>query len=223
MHMAPIEVETGSMFSGKTRELIDLAEDLVIAGQLQGIDFLVFNHASDTRYGENVIAAHGHASLDAIAAKSSKDIFDCIFDIDGQGTITLKEGRNLLSAIFVDEGQFFDNNLGKILEYIDQYFLENLDQNINIYCAGLDMDFRGEPFGVMPDVMARAHKINKFLAVCKECKKETPKNGKYTQRLINGKPANYDDPIVLVGAAESYTSRCQKHHQVPNKPSPKLE
>ena len=219
--MAPIEVETGPMFSGKSTELLTQAERLVIAGEIQGVDFLVFNHHSDTCYGKNVIASHGHISLEAIAAQSSRDIFDTIFNVDNQ-KISLKEGRNLLTAIFVDEGQFFDNNLGNILEYIDRFFLDNLGQNINIFCAGLDMDFRGEPFGPMPDILSRAHKVNKFVAVCKECKKGTPNNAQYTQRLINGEPASYDDPIVLVGASESYTARCQKHHQVHNRPLPKI-
>jgi thymidine kinase len=221
--MSPIEVETGPMFSGKSTELLTQAERLVIAGQIQGTDFLIFNHASDTRYGENVIASHGHISLEALAAKSSHNIFETVFDIDDQGTVSLKEGRDLLTAIFVDEGQFFDNDLGNVLEYIDHYFLDHLNRSLNIFCAGLDMDFRGEPFGPMPDVMSRAHKINKFVAVCKECKKGTPNSAQYTQRLINGEPANYFDPIVFVGASESYTARCQRHHKVPGKPSPKFK
>lgn len=192
-----IEVETGPMFSGKTTELLTQAERLAIA-------------------------AHGHINLEATAVKSSREIFDHVFDIDDQGTIILKEGRDLLTAIFVDEGQFFDKNLGKILEFIDHFYLENLGQNLNIFCAGLDMDFRGEPFGPMPDIMARAHKVNKLVAVCKECKKGTPNNAQYTQRLINGEPANYDDSVVLVGASESYTARCRKHHQVRNRPQPKI-
>lgn len=221
--MSPIEVETGPMFSGKSTELFAQAKRLCIAKHIQGVDFIVFNHSSDTRYGEKVIATHEENCLDAIPAQSSKDIFDAIFEIDDQGTISLKEGLNLLNTIFVDEGQFFDNNLGKILEFIDRFYLDHLGQNINIYCAGLDMDFRGEPFGPMPDVIARAHKVNKFVAVCQECEKGTLNSAQYTQRLINGQPANYDDPIVLVGASESYTARCQKHHQVPNRPQPKFE
>lgn len=221
--MSPIEVETGPMFSGKTSELLTQAERLIVAGETQGIDFLVFNHASDLRYGDNVIASHGKTSLEAIPAKSSKDIFDIIFDFNNQNQITLKECRHLLTTIFIDEAQFFDHNLSTVIEFIDRYYLDNLGQNINIYCAGLDMDFRGEPFGPMPDILAKANKINKFVAVCKECEKGTPRNAQYTQRLIDGKPACFDDPIVLVGASESYTARCQKHHQVPNRPQPKFE
>lgn len=217
--MAPIEVETGPMFSGKTSELLTQAERLVIAGDIQDLDFLVFNHSSDKRYGENVICTHGKISLTAIASKSSQDVFDQIFVID-QEQISLKENREHLSTIFIDEAQFFDDGLAEVLTFIDRFYRDHLNKNINIYCAGLDMDFRGEPFGPMPKLLAVAGTVNKFVAVCKECEKGTPRNAEYTQRLIEGKPANYNDPIVLVGAAESYTARCFKHHQVPGKPKP---
>lgn len=220
--MAPIEVETGPMFSGKTSELLTQAERLLVAEDVQGIDFLAFNHCSDTRYGKNVIASHGKLSLPAIPVTSSKDIFDHIFVIDEIGEISIHAGRENLTAIFIDEAQFFDPALPEILTFIDYYYRENLHTSINIFCAGLDMDFRGEPFGPMPDLLAVANKVNKFTAVCKQCDKHTPRNAQYTQRLIDGQPANYNDPIVLVGAAESYTARCQKHHQVPGRPTPKV-
>ena len=220
--MAPIEVETGPMFSGKTAELLTQAERLILAGEIQGKDFLVFNHATDTRYGINIVASHNNKALEAIPAKSSREIFDVIFKIDKK-EISLQPEREHLTSIFIDEGQFFDENLGKILEYIDYYYLNYLGRNINIFCAGLDMDFRGEPFGPMPDLLSRANRVNKFVAVCKECDKGTSRNAEYTQRLINEKPANYDDPVVMIGAAESYTARCKKHHQVPNRPIPKFE
>jgi len=221
--MTPIEVETGPMFSGKTTQLLDLANKLIVAGEVQGTDFLVFNHASDNRYGENVISSHGHISIEAIPAKSSKDIFDTVFDVDDQNNITLKTNREQLTTVFIDEGQFFDMNLPIVVEFIDRYYRENLGLSINIVCAGLDMDFRGEPFGPMPNILAIANKVNKFVAVCKECNKRTPRNAQYTQRLIDGKPASYNDPIILVAGEESYTARCQKHYKVPNKPSPHFE
>lgn len=218
--MAPIEIETGPMFSGKTSELLTQAERLLVAEDVQGIDFLAFNHCSDTRYGKNVIASHGKTCLPAIPASSSKDIFDNIFSFDQNGNISTRPGRDNLSAIFIDEAQFFDAGLSEVLTFIDYYYRENLHSSINIFCAGLDMDFRGEPFGPMPNLLAVANKVNKFTAVCKECDKHTPRSAQYTQRLIDGRPANYNDPIVLVGAAESYTSRCQKHHEVPGRPVP---
>lgn len=219
--MAPIEVETGPMFSGKTSELLTQAERLIVAEDIQGIDFLAFNHTTDVRYGKNVIASHGKITLPAIPVSSSSDILSHIFAFDKEGNPQLIKGREVLSTIFIDEAQFFDNDLPHILKFIDQYFLEVLNKSIDIYCAGLDMDFRGEPFGPMPDLLAIAHNVNKFTAVCKKCPKGTRRNAQYTQRLINGKPANYNDPVVLVGAAENYTARCHKHHEVPGRPIPK--
>lgn len=221
--MAPIEVETGPMFSGKTSELLTQAERLIVAEDIQGVDFLVINHASDKRYGENVICSHGKVTLSAIPAASSQEIFELIFSLDSDGKTELKKNREHLSAIFIDEAQFFDNSLSEVLNYIDRYYRDHLQKNLNIYCAGLDMDFRGEPFGPMPDLLATATTVKKFVAVCKSCDKETSRNAQYTQRIINGEPANYNDPIVFVGASESYTARCFKHHEVPGKPKPKIK
>lgn len=215
--MPPIEIETGPMFSGKTSELLTQANRLLVAEDIQGVDFLVFNHSSDKRYGENTICSHGQTALLAIAAESSKDIFDQIFSATNN-KVSLLPDREHLTAIFIDEAQFFDDKLPEILNFINNYYRDILGKSINIYCAGLDMDFKGEPFGPMPKLMAIANKVNKFTAVCKECDKGTPRNAQYTQRLINGKPASYDDPIVLVGAAENYTARCFNHHEVPNRP-----
>ena len=77
--------------------------------------------------------------------------------------------------------------------------------------AGLDRDFRGEPFGRMPVLMAQAEKVDKFQAICMVCGEPATR----TQRLVNGKPARYDDPVVIVGAAEMYEARCRHHHEVP--------
>jgi len=219
--MAPIEVETGPMFSGKTSELITQAERLIIAGDIQGVHFLVFNHATDTRYGESVIASHGKTSLAAIPASSSHDILTHIFTLKND-QFQLISGREQLSAIFIDEAQFFDHEIVNVLIFLDDFFRKTLGKNLNIYCAGLDMDFRGEPFGPMPDLLAVANKVNKFTAVCKDCPIESSRDAQYTQRLINGQPANYNDPVVLIGAAESYTAKCHQHHIIPGKPKPKI-
>jgi thymidine kinase len=80
-----------------------------------------------------------------------------------------------------------------------------------VIVTGLDTDFRGEPFGKMPVLMARAEKVDKLRAICMVCGEEASR----TQRLVNGKPAHYDDPIVVVGAQELYEARCRKHHEVP--------
>ena len=76
--------------------------------------------------------------------------------------------------------------------------------------AGLDQDFQGEPFGQMPQLMAIAESVTKLQAVCASCGSPASR----TQRLINGEPASYDDPIILVGASESYEPRCRHRHVV---------
>ena len=221
--MSPIEVETGPMFSGKTNELCKHANKLVIAGDVQGEDFLIYNHFSDTRYGRNVIGSHDGIQFEAIAAKSSREIFDAIFDLDEQNNVTLKEGREKLASLFIDEGQFFENNLGEILQFTDLYFQKVLGQNIDIRVAGLDMDFTLKPFNTMADVMARAGKVNKFVAVCKECKKGTKREAPYSQRIKDGKPADRNDPTVLVAADKDYTALCSEHYKLPEIPVPKFE
>jgi len=85
------------------------------------------------------------------------------------------------------------------------------DRGIRVLVAGLDMDFRGEPFGTMPLLMARAEQVEKLHAICMVCGDEASR----TQRLVNGIPARYDEPIVIVGAAELYEARCRAHHEVP--------
>ncbi|EUS39453.1 thymidine kinase, partial [Staphylococcus aureus M0242] len=79
-----------------------------------------------------------------------------------------------------------------------------------VIVAGLDMDFRGEPFEPMPKLMAVSEQVTKLQAVCAVCGSSSSR----TQRLINGKPAKIDDPIILVGANESYEPRCRAHHIV---------
>jgi len=86
-----------------------------------------------------------------------------------------------------------------------------VDRGIRVIVAGLDMDFRGEPFGMMPFLMAKAEQVDKLRAICMVCGEEASR----TQRLVNGNPARYDDPVVIVGASEMYEARCRQHHKVP--------
>jgi len=87
-------------------------------------------------------------------------------------------------------------------------------RGIRVLAAGLDMDFRGEPFGPMPLLMAQAEKVDKLHAICMVCGGEASR----TQRLIDNRPARYDDPVVFVGGSEAYEARCREHHQVPRSP-----
>jgi thymidine kinase len=221
MPMTPIEAYVGPMFSGKSSHL---AEDITrreIGKQKQNIDYLVINHSSDTRYGEKVIASHNKKKIKAVPIKSSEDILKLLLNIKEDKNelkpYDIKTEYLNLKALYVDEAQFFDLDLGKILVLIDELYLNHPTRKspLIIIVAGLDMDFRGEPFGPMPDILSRAEKITKFTAVCTICGEN---NATRTQRIRNGQPANYHDPVVLVGGNENYTARCPKHHEVPGKP-----
>ena len=110
-------------------------------------------------------------------------------------------------VVAIDEVQFFDKDIVEVCEYL-------ADKGIRVMVAGLDKDFRGESFGVMPELLTRAEFVTKLTAVCAKCGAPATR----TQRLVNGKPAGFEDPIVMVGADESYEPRCRHCHQVPNKP-----
>ncbi len=104
----------------------------------------------------------------------------------------------------IDEGNFLDAG---IVEVVGQL----AERGIRVIIAGLDMDFRGEPFGCMPELMARAEKVDKLQAICMVCGEPASRS----QRLVDGRPARYHDPVIIVGAAEIYEARCRKHHEVP--------
>ena len=104
-------------------------------------------------------------------------------------------------AIAFDEVQFFDEGVIDVCEYY-------ANKGVRVICAGLDMDFRGKPFGVMPELLARAESITKLNAICQKCGRLATR----TQRLLDGKPAFYEDPIILVGAKEQYEARCRHCH-----------
>ncbi len=102
------------------------------------------------------------------------------------------------TVVAIDEAQFFDEEIIQVVE-------ELADKKIRVIVAGLDTDFRGEPFGPMPVLMARAEHVDKLQAICMVCGEPASR----TQRLVNGKPARYHDPVVIVGAAEMYEARCR--------------
>jgi thymidine kinase len=108
------------------------------------------------------------------------------------------------TVVGVDEAQFFDPEIVHIVSVL-------ATRGIRVIVAGLDTDFRGEPFGSMPILISQAEKVDKLQAICMSCGEPASR----TQRLVNGKPANYDDPVVIVGASELYEARCRKHHEVP--------
>ncbi|MHA6250664.1 thymidine kinase [Oceanobacillus sp. CAU 1775] len=184
-----IEVICGSMFSGKSEELIRRLRRATYAN----MSIRVFKPVIDNRYDEQSVVSHNGTSIMARPMKNAKDILE---NIDEKTEI-----------VGIDEIQFFDE---AIIEVVDML----ANQGILVIAAGLDTDFRGEPFGPMPKLMAMSEYVTKLNAICPVCGSPATR----TQRLIDGKPASYDDPIILVGASESYEPRCRHHHDVPNKP-----
>ncbi len=180
-----IELICGSMFSGKTEELIRRLRRAVIAKQ----QVQVFKPAIDTRYHEERVTSHNGLDFEAVPVKSAAEIMNALTD----GT----------TVVAIDEVQFFDGGVVQVCERL-------AEQGKRVICAGLDMDFRGVPFGPMPDLLARAEMIDKLHAICVVCGEEASR----TQRLIDGHPAAFDDPVVLVGASEVYEARCRECHAV---------
>jgi thymidine kinase len=181
-----IEVVLGPMYSGKSEELIRRVRRAKIAKQ----KVQVFKPSVDNRYSKDDVVSHCGEKEEGIAVNDSSDILRLLEDDT--------------AVVAVDEAQFFDDGIIDVVTYI-------ADRNKRVICAGLDMDFRGEPFGPMPSLTAVAEFVDKIQAICMVCGNPATR----TQRLINGKPANYSDPIVLVGATESYEARCRKCHEVP--------
>ena len=181
-----IEVVCGSMFSGKTDELIRRLVRATIARQ----KVQVFKPAIDLRYAVEKVTSHAGSNYDAIPVEKAADI-------------RTKLNKNT-TVVGIDEAQFMDAEIVVVAQ-------ELAARGIRVLVAGLDTDFRGEPFGFMPALMSNAEKVDKLHAICMVCGDDASR----TQRLVNGKPARYDDPVVIVGASELYEARCRLHHEVP--------
>ncbi|MFC4736494.1 thymidine kinase [Bacillus daqingensis] len=184
-----IEVVCGSMFSGKSEELIRRVRRASFGRQ----KIQVFKPQLDDRYSETEVVSHNGSKVYAYPVTDSEDIY------------TLLEKDTQVVAI--DEIQFFDPAIVDVVQTL-------ADDNKRVICAGLDQDFRGEPFGCMPLLLSLAESVTKLQAICLSCGSPASR----TQRLINNKPASYDDPIILVGASEQYEPRCRHCHDVPGRP-----
>lgn len=187
-HGGWIEVICGSMFSGKTEELIRRLRRAQIARQR----IQVFKPTIDVRYADRAIASHNGLQESAIPVSSSAE---------------LRERLDLSAEVIaIDELQFFDQDIVPLCA-------ELADLGKRVICAGLDMDFRGIPFGPIPQLLAIAEYVDKLQAICVVCGASASR----TQRLIAGEPAFFDDPVVMVGASEVYEARCRVHHEVPRR------
>ncbi|HUT18181.1 MAG TPA: thymidine kinase [Anaerolineae bacterium] len=183
-----VEVICGSMFSGKTEELIRRVRRAQIARQ----KVQVFKPTIDDRYGVETITSHNGMHTEAIPVAEAMNILKLV----GPET----------TVVAIDEVQFFDWQIATVVNRL-------AERGIRVIVSGLDMDFRGEPFGPMPLLMAEAEQVDKLHAICMVCGQPATR----TQRLIDGEPALYSDPVILVGAREVYEARCRQHHEVPGK------
>ena len=181
-----IEVIAGSMFAGKTEELLRRVKRMDYAKK----DVIVFKPKIDNRYSDDEVVSHNNRRIKSICISKAEEIYDYL-------------KGDLPYAIAIDEVQFLDKGVIEVCETF-------ADKGVRVIVAGLDKDFRGEPFGVMPELLARAEYVTKLEAICQVCGAPATR----TQRLINGVPARYDDPIILVGAKEQYEARCRHCHVV---------
>jgi len=171
----------GCMSSGKTGELIRLLSRHRVIGE----DIVIYKHSVDTRDGDKARSRLG-TEMSAVVVSSSDEIT-----------------RGQHRVIAIEEAQFFDEGLVKRVQ-------ELLKDGCQVYVTGLNQDFRGEPFGIMPTLMSLADELSLLTAICQKCHGV----GTRTQRLIDGKPAPWDSPTVFVGGADYYEARCPDCHEV---------
>lgn len=188
MRLGWIEVICGPMFAGKSEELIRRVKRLQYAKK----NVVCFKPQIDNRYSESEIVSHSKFKTKSINISNSKDI--------------LKHVDKDTYAVVIDEVQFLDSGVIDVVTKL-------ADEGKRVICAGLDNDFRGEPFSIMPMLLAKAEFVSKLTAICVKCGAPATR----TQRIVNGIPAFYEDPITLVGAAEAYEPRCRHCHDVPHR------
>lgn len=184
-----VEVICGCMFSGKTEELIRRLRRAGFAHQV----IQVFSHSLDIRYGEAKVASHNGLDWQAVAVSAADQI---LVQLDPKATV-----------VAIDEAQFFDRRITGVAQTL-------AESGRRVIVAGLDLDFRGEPFGPMPLLVVQADRVDKLSAICVVCGGPATR----TQRLINGQPAPYDSMQIQVGGKNAYEARCRHCHEVPGKP-----
>jgi thymidine kinase len=184
-----IEIIAGVMFSGKSEELIRRVRRAIIARKR----VQVFKSHLDGRYhGIYAISSHDGRTVDAVPVDSSSQIAQCL--------------DPMAHVVAIDEAQFLDDSIVDIATSLAA-------RGRRVILAGTDTDFRGEPFGPMPKLMAVAEVVDKLHAICVLCGAPASRN----QRLVEGRPARYDSPVIQVGGQESYEARCRACHQVPRR------
>ncbi len=184
-----IEVVCGVMFSGKTEELIRRTRRAIIAKK----NVQAFKSHLDSRYsGIHSITTHDGISVEARPIDSPLEIVENV--------------RPDTQVVAIDEAQFLDRGIVQAATAL-------ANRGVRVIIAGTDTDFRGEPFGAMPELMAVAEIVDKLHAICVRCGDPACRN----QRLIDGRPALYESPTIMVGGTESYEARCRHCHSIPRK------
>ena len=183
------ELITGPMSCGKTEELLRRIRRCVIAKQ----KIKVFSPQIDTRSNGDYIESRNGLWTDAIKVEHSIQIMQNVKPDD--------------EVIAIDELQFFDSNIVKVISTL-------MKEGKKIIGTGLELDFKSEPFGAMPQLMCIATKVDKLEAVCMTCGSE---HASRTQRLINGEPADKSSPLIMIGGDETYEARCVKCYELPDK------
>jgi len=180
-----VEVITGSMFSGKTDELIRRLRRARIARQ----EVQVFKPTIDARYRIDKVTSHAGGEFEATPVMRAQEIRERLHPDT--------------TVVAIDEAQFFEDSIVPVVQGL-------AEGGVRVIVAGLDSDFRGEAFGPMPVLLAVAERVDKLQAICMLCGEPASR----TQRLINGVPAHVEDPVIVVGASELYEARCRRHHVV---------
>ncbi len=182
-----IEVISGVMFSGKSEELIRRVRRATIARR----KVQVFKSHLDARYaGLYNVTSHDGTSVEAAPVDHAAEIARLV--------------RPDTELVAIDEVQFLDRDIVDVAT-------ELAAKGVRVVCAGTDTDFRGQPFGAMGELMAVAEQVDKLRAICIVCGDLACRN----QRLIDGRPARWDSPVIMVGGRESYEARCRHCHRVP--------
>ena len=181
------ELITGPMSCGKTEELLRRIRRCIIAKK----KVVVISPDVDTRTGGDYIESRNGLWLDAVKVKHSIQIMSLVKDAQ---------------IVAIDELQFFDANIVPVIT-------ELMKQGKKVIGTGLELDFKAEPFGYMPQLMCIATKVDKLHAVCMKCGCEEATR---TQRLIDGKPADKNSPLIMIGGDETYEARCIKCYELPD-------
>ena len=184
-----LEIICGSMFSGKSEELIRRMK----RAEFAKLPAIVFKPAVDSRRGINLVTSHNGFSVNSTPISNPKEIVN----LSAQKIV-----------VGIDEVQFFPKEIINVICTL-------VESGKRVIAAGLDLDFRGVPFGTMPTLMAIADTITKLKAICMDCGNEAH----FTQRLVSGQPARYHDPIIMLGAEEKYQARCRNCYKIDTYPT----